>query len=275
MTCLRVPASAGRRLGLALLTCAVAITAFPSSGFAQIGTPSIKGGGGAYPDQNGGSPNSGGTSTAVCPTRLVGRVEDVDGNGNLVCRYKIFIASNCVMDQYKLDLPCSVNKTDCMNGTCQNPNTSNLIPVAPPDPNATPSNGETPIPVAAPVNDPTTIPGYSKTYASSALNMGIDAVPAGSTRTIVPIGAATTATVKFARLSQAGVDKYFKLIRLEITETDGTKTTVGSGFEIPALPAGETAVPTVFRSIQNKTYQVEEYSITGNVEWTYIVHESK
>jgi hypothetical protein len=144
MTCSQVRGSVGCRVGVVLLTCAMAIAAFPSSGFAQIGTPSIKGGGGTYPDQNGGSPNNGGTSTAVCPTRLVGRVEDVDGNGNLVCRYKIFIASNCVMDQYKLDLPCSVNKTDCMNGTCQNPNTSNLIPVAPPDPNATPQQRRNP-----------------------------------------------------------------------------------------------------------------------------------
>lgn len=234
---------------------------------AQIGVPDIKGGGGT-------PSNGGGTSTSVCPVRLVGRVEDVDGSGNLVCRYKIFIASNCAADQYKIDLPCSVNKVDCVSGACEMPNTSNLIPVNPPDPNAVPTNADNPMPNPMPANDPITIPGYAKAFASSALNAGIAAVPAGSTRTIVPIGANTTATVKYATLMQAGGDKHFKLIRLEITEADGSKTTVGSGFEIPSLPAGETAVPSVFRSLQNKTYQVEEYSNTGTIEWTYIVHES-
>lgn len=245
---------------------ALSILVVDSVATAQIGVPDIKGGGG--------TPSNGGTSTSICPVRLVGRVEDVDGSGNLVCRYKIFIASNCAADQYKVDLPCSVNKVDCVSGACEMPNTSNLIPVNPPDPNAVPTNAGNPMPNPMPVNDPLTIPGYAKAVASSALNAGIATVPAGSTRTIVPIGANTTATVKYATSMQAGGDKHFKLIRLEITEADGSKTTVGSGFEIPSLPAGETAVPTVFRSIQNKTFQVEEYSDTGNIEWTYIVHES-
>jgi hypothetical protein len=234
---------------------------------AQISVPGGK-------DGYGKPSNGGGTSTSVCPVRLIGRVEDVDGSGNLICRYKIFIASNCATDQYKVDLPCAVNKTDCTNGSCAVPNTSELIPVSPPDPNAVPTNVGNPMPNPMPVNDPSTIPGYANAYASSALNAGIAAVPAGSTRTIVPIGAGTTATVKYATYQEAGVEKHFKLVRLEIAEADGSKTNVGSGFEIPAIPAGETKVLTVFRKLQNKTYQVEEYSDTGNIEWTYIAHES-
>lgn len=245
----------------------IALGFLDSVAFAQISVPNINGGGGTPTNNNG-------TSTSVCPVRLIGRVEDIDGSGNLICRYKIFIASNCGADEYRVDLQCNVNKVDCINGSCANPNVSTLIPVSPPDPKAASNDINDPIPNPMPVNDPNTIPGYYRAFASSSLNGGIVPVPAGSTRTIVPIGANTTATVKYAKYTEGTVDKYFKLIRLEITEADGSKKTLGSGFEIPSLPATETVVPTVFRSMQAKTFQVEEYSNTGNVEWTYIVHES-
>lgn len=260
----------------ALWAIALSIFIIDSIASAQIGVPGTPGGTGT--PSNGGTPTYGdGTSTTLCPIRLLGRVEDVDGAGNLVCRYKIFVASNCVSDEYRVDLPCNVNKSDCKDGMCATPDTSNLIPVAPPDPNAVPTQpGSPPMPNPnpVPITDPNTIPGYRNAYASSSLSTGIPAVAPGSTRTIVPVEPNTNITEKFASLDQAGVIKHFRLIRIEKTEADGTKTTLGSGFQIPAIPAGRTTVPAVFRSMQNKTYQVEEYSSTGNIEWSYIVHES-
>ena len=236
----------------------------------QIGAPSIKGGG-PTPPNNGGT----GTSTTYCPFRLVGRVEDVDGSGNLVCRYKIFITSNCAADEYRIDLPCNVERSSCAGGSCQIPHTSVLVPVSPPDPNAVSQDIGLPMPNPMPANDPTTVPGYTKAFASDAMNGGVAPVSAGNTRTIVPVGATTTATTKYATYSQPGGDKHFKLIRIEVTEPDGSKITIGSGFQIPSIPAGETVVRSNFRQLQPKTYQVEEYSNTNNIEWTYIVHENQ
>jgi hypothetical protein len=232
----------------------------------QIGPPTIKGGG--TPPNNGGT----GTSTTYCPDRLVGRVEDVDGSGNLICRYKIFITSNCTDDERRVDLPCSVERSPCSGNSCPVPHTSVLIPVSPPDLNAASQDIGQPPP---PADDPITIPGFAKAFASDAMSGGVAPIPAGNTRTIVPVGATTTATTKYATYPQPGGDKHFKLIRIEVTEPDGSKITIGSGFQIPSIPAGETVVPSNFRQLQSKTYQVEEYSNTNNVEWTYIVHENQ
>lgn len=239
-----------------------------SSVRAQISAPGTNEGSGAP----GGNSTS---TTSICPVRLIGTVDDIDGAGNRTCRYKIFVASDCAAQQYRIDLPCNVNKSDCQNGTCATAIETGITPVAPPDPNAIPEIPNNPMPTPQPVVDPVTIPGYDKTYAASSLATGLLPSPAGSTRSIVPVARNTRTTIKYARYTRNGVDKYFKLVRLEVTEADGSKLTIGTGFEIPTIPVGETAVPTLFRPIQNKTYQVEEYSNNLSIEWTYIVHENR
>jgi hypothetical protein len=131
------------------------------------------------------------------------------------------------------------------------------------------------MPMPQPIVDPVTIPGYDKAFAASTLATGLAPLPANSSRSFSPIAPRTQEVVKYARYSQNGVNKFFQLFRVEVTEADGSKLTIGTGFEIPAIPDLKTPVPTVFRPLQNKTYQVEEYSNEGAIVWTYIVHENQ
>ena len=231
---------------------------------------------GPDPKEGSGTPSGDSTNTAsICPVRLIGRVDDIDGSGTAVCRYKIFVASDCRTQQYRIDLPCTVNRSDCQNGVCSTPTATRLIPVAPPDPNTVPEIPGNPMPMPQPIVDPVTIPGYDKAFAASSLATGLLSPAPGSSRSFSPVAPNTREVVKYARYSQNGVEKFFKLVRVEVTEADGSKLTIGTGFQIPSIPNPETPVPTVFRSLQNKTYQVEEYSNEGAIVWTYIVHENQ
>jgi hypothetical protein len=231
---------------------------------------------GPDPKEGSGTPSGDSTSMAsICPVRLIGKVEDIDGSGTAVCRYQIFVASDCRTQQYRIDLPCYVNRSDCQNGVCSTPTVTRLIPVAPPDPNTVPEIPGNPMPMPQPIVDPVTIPGYDKAFAASTLATGLAPLPANSSRSFSPIAPRTQEVVKYARYSQNGVNKFFQLFRVEVTEADGSKLTIGTGFEIPAIPDLKTPVPTVFRPLQNKTYQVEEYSNEGAIVWTYIVHENQ